>query len=1147
MSICCSIKSLLSQFTIIVGFSLFFAPVLLASELPEVSTIEVGILAGGWAPFQRWDGKVASGFSVELMEQLAKKLDYRIAWHAYPDGDAMYADICSGKIDILLDAFNAEGRPCVTYSLPYYTSPTVVVVRQDSALFRDVSRLQSASIAIEKGFMTEKLVKLHYPKVTPRLFLDTRSALQAVEQGRADAYIGNLYVANLFIKRHPALAVVAQSPLLMETLHLGVASQNKTLSTRLNTAIQALTVETRSELEKRWLGENLVPNFMGHSNFLLRPDERAWLSALPPLKLGLSPGWMPFYYRDRDDNLVGMAVDYLALLQEKLGLAYSRVPVQSWPDLQQQLLHHDVDLVVLPTRIIDRLIGWHASQPFASFPMVLVTASGTPTIGDITDLTGKRLLLTDGMLIPQIKALLPDVTIKVTSNASEGLAAVAAGKGDAYIGNLVVVSRLIAEQFEDQLNIAAPSPFKDELVVAVREPYTPLLPLVNRVLASMSDKERRQIRNTWLALNYSEGVPWQQLMRTLIPLGSGITLFILVICIAYWRLRQEITRRRQVELALARAKERAESAAAMKGEFLATMSHEIRTPMNGIIGMAEQLTFTDLTQDQRQMVEVINRGAQGLHALLDNVLDFAKLEAGKMQLEQAPFLVRDLLDSVLTMTVSEVHRKGLRVYLWADAGVAARVSGDVLRLRQILFNFVSNAIKFTERGFIEISVQLLAQREGQQQLRFGVRDSGIGMTPEARDRIFNAFEQAESSTTRSYGGTGLGLSICQTLATLMGGEIRLESAPGLGTFITLEVRLPVLAQREPDLRLNGVQACIELHDEKLCHTLLLHLDALGVTRTSKSGDAQLRFTDHEFAAKGIIRVLPLSTPLGYRCDEGGYILNSNPMTWHAVREVCYRQFGLSDRAATKAIRKSAPMLPCRVLLVEDNSLNQSLVIRQLRQLELSCDLAEHGQQALEMVAQHPYDLVLCDCQMPVMDGYEFTRRIRAAEKGERLLIIAMTANVLPEQAERCFAAGMDDLLGKPVLLDALRQMLQKWQIMPSPTLIDIAAMEAFFGHGDKLRQMFPFFRQDLEQSMAQVPLDDNALANWVHRQAGTISMMMAPELAEQAWRLEEKIRQFGSPACADELTCFRAQLQQIVDELTLLSEKGHSVIEGELE
>lgn len=1113
----------------------------------SLPTIKVGLLTGGWGPFQQWDGHNASGFSVELITTLARNLDYHIEWKTYPDWNQLYAASCKGQVDIMLDSFRSEESECVTYSRPYYSSPTVVVVRHDSPLFKNVSGLNKSRIAIEAGFLTEKLVRAHYPEVQRLLFQDTDMALQAVLDKRADAYIGNLHVTNQFIAQHPELAVVAQAPLLMESLHLGISKHNSRLGVRFDTAIQALSIEERSALEQRWLSDNNL-NFQGHSGFLLRPDERDWLASLPPLKLSFIPKWIPFSYSDGDGKLTGLIGDYMNVFKDKLGLAYQYRVDQSWPELLQGLLHQDADIAVIPTRIIKRISGWQISQPIASFPVVIAMSRASSTFGGFAELVGKHLVVTDSLLVAELRARIPDIRTTVVSGPKEGLAMVASGRGDAYIGNLAVISRLINEQFDDSLHIVAPTPFRDELAVAVHEPYTPLLPLINRVLASMSDKEKQQIRNSWLALNYSEGISWHKLIRTLIPIGIGIVLFILILSVAYWRLRQEIVRRHQVEAALARAKAKAESAATQKGEFLATMSHEIRTPMNGIVGMAEQLTFTELTQDQRQMVEVINRGAQGLHALIDNVLDFAKLEAGKMQLEEAPFLIRELIDSVLTMTVSEVHRKGLRVYLWADAGVAARVSGDALRLRQILFNFVSNAIKFTERGFIEISVQLLVQEEGQQQLCFGVRDSGIGMSPEALGRIFNAFEQAESSTTRSYGGTGLGLSICQTLATLMGGEIRLESASGLGTFISLTVTLPVLAQREPDLRLNGVQAHIDLHDEKLCHTLLLHLDALGVTRTSEFGDAQLRFTDHELVGNGVIRVLPLATPLGYRCDEEGYILNSNPMTWHAVREVCYRQLGLSDGTATQAIRKSAPMQPCRVLLVEDNPLNQSLVIRQLRQLGMNCDVAEHGQQALEMVAQHPYELVLCDCQMPVMDGYEFTRRIRAAEKGERLLIIAMTANVLPEQAQRCSAAGMDDLLGKPVLLDTLRQMLQKWRILPAPTLIDIAAMAAFFGHGEKLRQMFPLFRQELEQSMAQAPLDDNALANWVHRQAGTISMMMAPELAEQAWRLEEKIRQFGSPACTDELTRFRVQLQQIIGELTLLSEReGHSVIEGELE
>ncbi len=1127
--------SLIKRFIIIVSV-LFLTPAVLAESGPSVPTIEVGILAGGWGPFQQWDGKVAAGFSVELMDQLAKKLDYRIAWRIYPNWEAMYNDACHGKLDILLDAFNTEVRQCVTYSLPYYTSPTVVVVRQDSALFRDVSRLQSASIAIEKGFLTEKLVKLHYPHVTPRLFVDTRRALQAVEQGRADAYIGNLHVANLFIERHPALAVVAQSPLLMETLHLGIASRKHTLAIRLDTAIQALTVEARSELEKRWLGESLEPNFMGHSNFLLRPDERGWLSTLPPLKLGLIPGWVPFSYHDEDGNSVGLIADYLKVLQEKLGLAYSSIPVQSWPELQQLLLHHDVDLAVLPTRIIERLVGWHASEPFASFPMVLVTARGSLPIGDLSDLAGKQLLLTDGMLIPELRALVPGLKLTTTRDASDGLACVAAGQGDAYIGNLVVVSRLVTEQFDDRLHIVAPTPFKDELAVAVREPYALLLPLVNRVLASMSNKEQRQIRNSWLALNYSEGIPRAKLVRTLLPVGLAISLFILTLLVAYWRLRQEIIRRHQVELALASAKVRAESAATIKGEFLATMSHEIRTPMNGIVGMAEQLSLTGLSEDQRQMVEIINRGAQGLHALIDNVLDYAKLEAGKMVLDEVPFLMRELIDSVLTMTVSEVQRKGLRVYLLADQEVAARFHGDVLRLRQILFNFVSNAIKFTERGFIELSLAVLLEAEGRQRLQFGVRDSGIGMSDEAQSRIFNAFEQAESSTTRSYGGSGLGLTICHTLAGLMQGEIGLQSSPGLGTCITLTVTLPVVAHSEPDPHLAGMCAVIELRDEKLRHTLLLHLGALGVNCTGHAGGADLHFSDSEQAHGDAIRLVELNSPMGYQREAGRYLLNSNPLTWHAVREVCYRQLGLADALLPVPLREqveASELLPYRILLVEDNPLNQSLVMRQLGQLGLHCDLAGQGVQALEMVARTPYDLVLCDCQMPVMDGYEFTRKVREQEdQDERLLIIAMTANVLPEQRERCLAAGMDDLLGKPVLLAGLRQMLQKWHILPSERLLDLAVVSALFGAGEPLRQALQQCRYELERGLGMRPQEDIALAEWVHRQAGMLAMMI-PEAAEQGWRLEERIRQQGAAACGDELARFCALLQQLVDELAV--------------
>ncbi|MFQ2588152.1 transporter substrate-binding domain-containing protein [Aeromonas caviae] len=1124
-----------ATFALLVNFILYCHSANAASKLP-LQVINVGVLKGGWGPFQQWDGHNGSGFSVELMALLAKNLDYRIEWKVYPDWRHLYKASCRGDVDILLDAFRSEERKCISYSRPYYSSPTVVVVRHDSPLFRDVSGLSQARIAIEVGFLTDKLVRLHYPSVSRILFSDSNSALNAVLERKADAYIGNLHVTNEFIAKHPDLAVVAQSPLLMESLHLGISRHKSSLGVRLDTAIQALTVEERTALEQRWLGDNRL-SFQGHSGFLLRPDEREWLAQLPPLRVGLLDGWAPFSFTGSQGQVSGFIGDYLGLFKEKLGLAYRYRTNPSRTNLLQALLHQEMDLIVLPLRVSQRLTGWQVSQPIASFPLVIATTRGNHSIGGFAELADKQLIVTDRMLVAELKERIPQVRMTVVSGPEEGLAMVAAGRGDAYVGNLAVLSRVIDERFGDNLHIVAPTPLRDELVVAVRESYAPLLPLINRVLASMSDKEKQQIRNTWLALNYSEGIPWQKLLRTLIPIGAGVLLAILILSIAYWRLHREIRRRREVEAALAHAKELAERAASKKAEFLATMSHEIRTPMNGILGMAEQLSFTPLDLEQRQMVAIINQGAEGLLQLIGNVLDYAKLDAGKMQLAPTSFLLRELADNVLTMISSEVERKGLQIYLRVDDEVGARFNGDVLRLKQVLFNLVSNAVKFTERGFIELSISQEWQSTGEQRLLFGVQDTGIGMSAEVQARIFNAFEQADGATTRNHGDTGLGLSISHTLAELMGGTLRLESAPGVGTSIGFSVTLELERQRECDSLLAGLRAFLAVDDERLRHTLRQHLLSLGVQMWGEPGGADLVFGEARDLPGNGICIAPLGNVLGYQRRDGVYWLNSNPLTWQAVREVCHLHLGLGEVAplpAASPLTETSLPLPARVLVVEDNPLNQTLIRRQLRQLKLGCDLAEHGGQALLMLEQQPYELILCDCQMPVMDGYDFTRRVRATRDLASLPIIAMTANVMPEQAQHCLAAGMNDVLGKPVLLEGLRSMLAKWHILPPSDLLDLAALQRLFGTGESLAQMLRQFCEELAQSLAQVQEDDKALADWVHRQAGTISMMMVDDLAMRAWQLEEKIRRQGARECDAELVEFRELLERIAGELEVI-------------
>jgi signal transduction histidine kinase/DNA-binding response OmpR family regulator/HPt (histidine-containing phosphotransfer) domain-containing protein len=533
-------------------------------------------------------------------------------------------------------------------------------------------------------------------------------------------------------------------------------------------------------------------------------------------------------------------------------------------------------------------------------------------------------------------------------------------------------------------------------------------------------------------------------------------------------LQREITRHHELEQQLTRAKQAAESAVLAKGEFLATMSHEIRTPLNGIVPMLDLLLHARLLPDQHELVRTAYTSSQQLLRIVDDILDYSKLEANKLELETTNFNLRDLLEAVMQLMERPAEAKGLRLHLHLDAGVRLPVRGDPVRLRQVLTNLISNAVKFTERGSISINVRRVGETASQHQLRFEVRDTGIGIPVDAQGRLFHAFTQADASTTRLYGGTGLGLAICQRIIDLMGGRIGVQSEAGHGATFHFEVPLlKVLGDmptREADL--SGQRLLLLTSDARLRSRLSMLLPNWGlrVTTVETTQEALDRLraaaTQGPPWTYGVVLAdlagmrntsIALHRNVGRHAMFGDvrlvYLYSDEdvPQELHTGATLLPRQAPDAElrvalsrpatRSESQQESKAEPTTPskhwqARVLLVEDNPVNLLVAQRLLSVLGLECDTATNGEAALMRMRDGHYDLVLMDCQMPVLDGYSAARRWREIEasdpSGPHLPIVAMTANAMAGDRQRCLDAGMDDYLAKPVTRGQLEHCLRRW-------------------------------------------------------------------------------------------------------------------------
>ncbi len=807
------------------------------------------------------------------------------------------------------------------------------------------------------------------------------------------------------------------------------------------------------------------------SDVSLTSEDYKWLEEHPVISVGIASHEGPLEFLDENGAFRGIAADYLEYMEDLLGVTFQFEAFASWKEKMEQLSQGAIQICPAVGETFREQNSFLRTQPYLSLPMVIFNRRESPYVSDLEELSGKKVAVIPGrMVTDHIRESYPLLKLLEVESVFEALRALQRKRVDAYIGSILITTHYIRQEGFTNLKVAGQTGFVEDISMGVRGDLPMLAELLQKALDTLSPEERQEISRKWMSVTYWR-IDYALIWKILFIAALLLSLFL------YWnrRLAAEIEERRRAEMALQEAKEIAEVATRAKSDFLANMSHEIRTPMNAIVGIAHLMMQTDLTPRQQEYLLKLNSASGALMRIINDILDFSKIEAGRLEMECLSFDLEEVFETLSHLFAERIQSKGLELLVRIPPEIPRQLMGDPLRLGQVLTNLTANAIKFTHVGEILVSVEQESRSGEEICLRFSVTDTGIGISREQQAGLFQAFTQGDVSTTRKYGGTGLGLAISSRLVVMMGGEIGVSSVMGEGSTFSFTALFPLVSaassqilRPHPDLvNLRVLVIDDNATSREILQTMLKAMSfhvtpaasgAEGLEELEKAskespfdlvvvdwkmpdmdGFATIRKIRSAYPPVSNVKIIMVTAygreeilQRAVEADLEGFLIK--PVNQSTLFDTIMAAFG-KEGASRKTLRLVKPfenamlraIRGARILLVEDNEINRKMALRMLANMGIDAHAVADGKKALAALQQNHYDLVLMDCQMPVMDGYKATRHIRnMGGKAATMPIIAMTAHAMRGDREKCLEAGMDDYISKPISRMSLGETLTKW-------------------------------------------------------------------------------------------------------------------------